>query len=239
MYSPVLAPPPSPFPALEVAAKLKLRGANAEDLWPRILTFDALAEEHLTLALKYKSASGGGKDNDDNDDDDEEGLSVGLGVVKAERPPPERLRGKPVPSETRLARLAAQRVALERQRTAAGPTPSHDATDFGSSNQQMASTNRRRRTSSRMNTSSASTSAPGQKASSQAYMETKVTPGAETGATIGDTSIEDDDQGFDWKVVAKGELSVLQLTKVAIPAVLLDIRDNGPRLKTWQKKKPK
>lgn len=222
---------------------MKLRGANAEDLWPRILTFDALAEEHLTLALKYKCTGGGGKgddDNDDNDDGEEEGLSVGFGVVKAERPPPERLRGKPVPSETRLARLAAQRIALERECTpTTESSSSHDATDFGSSNQQVASTNRRRRASSRMNTSSTSKSAPGQIVSSQAIVELKATPGAAVEAAEDDVLVEKDDQGFDWKDVAKGELSVLQLTKVAIPAVLLEIRDNGPRLKTWQKKIPK
>jgi len=241
LHAPLLARPPF-VSALEVAAKLKLRGANAEDLWPRILTFDALAEEHLTLALKYKSTNGGKGDDDDEDDEEDEGLSVGLGVVKAERPPPERLRGKPVPSEGRLARLASQRIAFERRRTAAAsPSSSTSAVEGGSGNfhQQMVPSNRRRRASSARMASNASMSASGQRAPTGAMVEMKTAPGAAEEAARDNIIIEDDDQGFDWKIVAKGELEVLQLTKVAIPAVLLEIRDNGPRLKTWQKKKPK
>jgi hypothetical protein len=193
-------------PALDVSAKLSLRGADAEDLWPRVLALDALAEEHFCRALKASALAA----------DDDEGLTVGLGVIVAERPPPERLRGEPVPSESRLARLAAQRAA-QRRRTAAGPGPGGGQPTGRSFS---AAAVRRRSTT---NANSASASAAGYEAAA---------------ATVAAAEkVEDDDEGLGWAVVGGGELAVLRLTKVAIPAELLKIRDNGPRLKTWQKKK--
>lgn len=197
-------------PALDVSAKLSLRGADAEDLWPRVLALDALAEEHFCRALKAPALAA----------DDDQGLPVGLGVIVAERPPPERLRGEPVPSESRLARLAAQRTA-QRRRTAAGPGPGPGPGGGQPTGRSFSAAAVRRR--STTNANSASASAAGYEAAA---------------ATVAAAEkVEDDDEGLGWAVVGGGELAVLRLTKVAIPAELLKIRDNGPRLKTWQKKK--
>jgi hypothetical protein len=196
-------------PALDVSAKLSLRGADAEDLWPRVLALDALAEEHFCRALKAPALAA----------DDDQGLPVGLGVIVAERPPPERLRGEPVPSESRLARLAAQRTA-QRRRTAAGPGPGPGPGGGQPTGRSLSAAALRRRS-----TMTAANSAP--------------VAGCEAAAATAAAAeaAEDDDEGLGWAVVAGGELAVLRLTKVAIPAELLEIRDNGPRLKTWQKKK--